>query len=203
MPQKSRPKWFYQVAGELIGPVPSVTLRHLAEYGAITTETRIWKEGMEKPLPARQFSGLFSKLASRGTPPAITTSSPSQLAIEALGIGLEADMLDSKDDLARRSPPIHVLLSRFVARVVLAYCIRAMRELPTPIMDDLPLSERTKPLRHLLMADVAFTTCHRPNYRATRAELLQAQPDLRLEHLEIECKQFAEDGLWLFMEKLD
>lgn len=54
-------EWFYEFDGEKIGPIPSVTLRQLAELGGISPQTKIWKSGMDTPVPASRVKELFSE----------------------------------------------------------------------------------------------------------------------------------------------
>ena len=52
-------EWFYEVDGEEHGPVTAVRLKELATAGKLQTENLIWKEGMQKKVPAKSVKGLF------------------------------------------------------------------------------------------------------------------------------------------------
>ena len=52
-------KWYYETGDEKVGPVSTQELTQLATEGAIQFDTRIWKEGLDKSVPASRVKGLF------------------------------------------------------------------------------------------------------------------------------------------------
>lgn len=52
-------QWFYNLDGQNHGPIDSSHLRALAADGTITTDTLIWKNGMNDWVPANKVKDLF------------------------------------------------------------------------------------------------------------------------------------------------
>jgi hypothetical protein len=61
MPAK---KWFYEYEGRKVGPIPSETLLHLARYGVIHRQTRVWEGEASEPVVADTVDGLFEPVKS-------------------------------------------------------------------------------------------------------------------------------------------
>jgi hypothetical protein len=62
-------EWFYYRGEEKVGPVSQEQLKELASSGELLPESMIWKEGLDKPVPARKVKGLFAWAATpNGTP---------------------------------------------------------------------------------------------------------------------------------------
>ena len=53
------PEWYYEIDGEEYGPVTAVRLKELAGGGKLQADHLIWKEGMQKKVPAKTVKGLF------------------------------------------------------------------------------------------------------------------------------------------------
>ena len=52
-------EWFYEIDGEEYGPVTAVQLKQSATNGKLKADHLIWKEGMQKKVPAKSVKGLF------------------------------------------------------------------------------------------------------------------------------------------------
>jgi hypothetical protein len=53
-------EWYYESDGQQHGPLSAVQLRQLAAGGKLQAHHLLWKEGMQKKVPARSVKGLFS-----------------------------------------------------------------------------------------------------------------------------------------------
>ena len=74
-------EWFYELDGFRRGPAASGELKKLAESGAITPETLIWRDGLEERLKAGAVRGLFATTSpttaqSQPAAPAPSTVTP-------------------------------------------------------------------------------------------------------------------------------
>ena len=58
-------EWFYETDGEEYGPVTAVQLKQSATNGKLKADHLIWKEGMQKKVPAKSVKGLFEGEAAR------------------------------------------------------------------------------------------------------------------------------------------
>jgi hypothetical protein len=98
-------EWYYERDGQRHGPFSAGQLRQLAADGRLQTHHLLWKEGMQKKVPARSVKGLFSAVpATTGTavkpaasnPPAGKggTAGGSQVAEEAL----EAELVEEDEE---------------------------------------------------------------------------------------------------------
>ena len=52
-------EWFYEIEGEEYGPVTAVQLKQSATSGKLKADHLIWKEGMQRKVPAKSVKGLF------------------------------------------------------------------------------------------------------------------------------------------------
>ena len=75
-------EWFYSKAGKRFGPVSGQQLKELAAKGEIGPADQVWKEGMEKWVPAKAIKGLFDVAAKAATAP-VSASEPPPLKLDA------------------------------------------------------------------------------------------------------------------------
>jgi len=68
-------QWYYDLGEDEQGPLSSGELRQLAVDHTITSETLVWKEGMENWVPASRVKGLFSEKSSSASPPPFRNTS--------------------------------------------------------------------------------------------------------------------------------
>src|SRR5262245_14196226 len=52
-------EWFCEIEGNQHGPLTAVQLKQLATAGQLKQSDSIWKDGMQKRVPARSVKGLF------------------------------------------------------------------------------------------------------------------------------------------------
>ena len=74
-------EWFYELDGFRRGPVASGELKKIADSGAVTPETLIWRDGLEERLKAGAVRGLFATTSpttaqSQPAAPAPSTGTP-------------------------------------------------------------------------------------------------------------------------------
>ena len=80
-------EWFYELDGFRRGPVASGELKKLAESGAITPDTLIWRDGLEEQVKAGAVRGLFpttSTPTAQSQPAALAPSTATPMAPPAL-----------------------------------------------------------------------------------------------------------------------
>ena len=58
-------QWHFQKNGQTVGPLSSAKFKQLAQQGEIQPETLVWKEGLEKWVPARKVQGLLSESTTK------------------------------------------------------------------------------------------------------------------------------------------
>jgi hypothetical protein len=193
-------EWFYEYEGRECGPIPSETLLHLAQHGAISRESRVRKQGMAQSVAAERVKGLF---------PAVDATPSSKAHAPALSGGLVATYLrkaldhcrdDADGDLMKQSPPIGTIWPWGCVKFLLDYEICGIQQVPAPVVDmNLPLGARTKPVKAMYQASLKVTICERPAYRTTLAQLRLLQPGREEMEPVLTCKEF-EDGSWIFMD---
>src|SRR5438270_5488144 len=74
-------EWYYESDGQQHGPLAAGQLRQLAAEGKLQAHHLLWKEGMQKKVPAHSVKGLFGASATLG--PAGTPASPNPPAGKA------------------------------------------------------------------------------------------------------------------------
>lgn len=57
---KRQAAWYYNRGDERVGPISSRELKSLADFGDMTPETLIWREGLKEWVPAKKVKGLFA-----------------------------------------------------------------------------------------------------------------------------------------------
>jgi len=62
-------KWWYSKGDQKVGPFTADEMRAAAASKVITESTLVWKEGLEKWVPARQINGLLGEYVSSIRPP--------------------------------------------------------------------------------------------------------------------------------------
>ena len=60
--------WFYEYEGRKIGPIPTATLLHLARYGAINGQSRVWQDDASEPVLAETVKDLFEPVNESAHP---------------------------------------------------------------------------------------------------------------------------------------
>ena len=91
-------QWYFLLGEDEQGPVSSGELRQHASDRTVTSETLVWKEGMEDWVPASRIKGLFSEKSSSASPPppkaapALVSQSEAKSYCRACGneVGVEA-----------------------------------------------------------------------------------------------------------------
>ncbi len=194
-------EWFYEYEGKKVGPIPSETLRHLARHGAILRQSIIWKSGVAGSFPADKIRGLFDSAAigtgveSDGVP-----SEAEQPVLKYLREVLDACCADADGDLMSKTPQLGFIAPWPPSKGLLAYDVRDLRQLPTPVVDmSLPLGKRTKPVAVMFQAKVHVVLCVRPSHPTTVAEVHRLQPGRHEDDVELICKNF-DDGSWIFLD---
>ena len=71
-------QWHYQHDDQKFGPVLAADLKKLVEGGELLPTDLVWKEGMEKWVPARSVKGLFSAGTGATANPTTTTPTPAK-----------------------------------------------------------------------------------------------------------------------------
>ncbi len=179
--------WYYEYGGKKVGPVPSETLHHLADYHAIKPDTNIWKDDMDTPVHASKAKSLFP--ASKGD---ITT------ARLYLTKALEAVMDEDEGRHMDHEP--HLLLTHASSGILVEYKIISITPTTPPVYDlNLHPDKQPKPVRHMYDAQVLVTFCDRPLHPCPLAELRKSKPGRRVEAFQLECKEFV-DGDWSFWD---
>jgi hypothetical protein len=72
-------QWYYARGGTTFGPFSAAQLKELAAAGQIQAQDGVWKEGMDRRVPAAKVKQLFPE---RPRPAAATASPPSAPAAE-------------------------------------------------------------------------------------------------------------------------
>jgi hypothetical protein len=54
-------RWFCKAAGSKIGPLSTASLRTMVENGVLTTESLVWRDGMEEWMPVGDVPGLLGE----------------------------------------------------------------------------------------------------------------------------------------------
>ncbi len=62
-------EWFCEIDGQQHGPLTAGQLKQLATSGQLQATHPIWKEGMQKKVPARSVKGLFDAAAPKSAAP--------------------------------------------------------------------------------------------------------------------------------------
>ncbi len=179
--------WYYEFGGKKVGPVPSETLHHLADFHAIRPETNIWKDDMEAPVHACKAKNLFP--ASTGD---------LNMAHTNLTTALSAVMDEDEKRLVAHRP--RLLFIHSSPGILIDYKIISITTKTVPDFDpNLAPEEKMKPIRHLFDAQVLVTFCDRPLHPCPLAELRISKPGRRVEAFQLQCTEFA-DGDWKFWD---
>jgi len=109
-------KWYYDLNGQQVGPISGAELRNLAQTGKLTSDTLVWKGGMDKGVPAYRIKGLILPRPTNGPPP-LPTAVPKP-APQPEPFELPAD--EAPADPVPASPPLIAGLHRQRFVIVLA-----------------------------------------------------------------------------------
>jgi hypothetical protein len=154
---------------------------------------------MTQLVAAEKVKGLFTTGTDGAAPTAGERLRPEEAVSVYLRKALDHCLEEADGDLLKHTPPIGCIWPWY-GKVLLAYEIRGIEKLPTPVVDmSLPLGQRTKPVRAMFQALLKASLCERPAYPTTLAELRRTEPGKLQADLILRCKEF-EDGTWLFMD---
>lgn len=190
-------KWFYEYAGEKLGPVPQQTVVHLARYGAIGPRTRVWNGEDATPTELEHLSFLEPTRSHEG--PECWATDPSMSVRDILQRALDAVLDHTEDSLLQAKPTISHITMRFsgMKRVALIeYRIPAVEQLGIETFRATAGSKT--PLRVYIAVVVAFV-CNPLGWDATVEELRKHGKEKREVLIEYECIEWK-DGGWALNE---
>src|SRR2546423_14611124 len=61
-------EWYCEIEGQRHGPLTAVQLKQLATSGKLQPAHAIWKNGMQKKVPAKSVKGLFDAKTAKTAP---------------------------------------------------------------------------------------------------------------------------------------
>lgn len=190
-------KWFYEYAGEKLGPVPQQTVVHLARHGAIGPRTRVWNGEDATPTELEQLSFLQALRLNEG--PECPATAPSLSVRDILQRALDAVRDHAEDSLQQAKPTIWHCATRFSGanRVALIeYRIPAVEQLGIESFRSTAGSKT--PLR-VYRAVVCAFVCAPVTWEATVEELRKHGKEKREISIEYECIEWK-DGGWALHE---
>jgi hypothetical protein len=87
--QHASDRWFCKAGGTKIGPFSTARLRAMAEDGALTTESLVWRDGMEAWMPVGEVPDLLGEgfvTTAGGESPSAEVRRPGSLLMLACGV---------------------------------------------------------------------------------------------------------------------
>ncbi len=62
-------QWYFYRGGERFGPVSTEQIQQLATSGELAPDDSLWRDGLDNPVAAKMFNGLFPTADANQTPP--------------------------------------------------------------------------------------------------------------------------------------